>query len=1472
MRGLVLFVCLSLDTYIFAGEPRFSVIDLLDMRDEEKYEAIEKLLEEPRPEENQTLIELLGEEEKLDPTLRGRILQALSVRLTEEDFEDVLALAEREDTVASVCGILLLAHTHNEGALEALRKFAKADRTRSLPAIYSFPEIVSEGSLNALRGVEASTPQERSAVEWAKWLLELRLGRRKVDLRPPPAIVGSIGFRRVPRWLGAFRIKALKLEKPSDCEKLFEGKYSAWLLLVNASEEREIFGSQEFKKALRLVLERGGKVYISGQMKSIKLIGSLREVGVAVPQGFRASPSTELVPRLYELHPVLFYPTDLAATGEMITANGSWEKWGEAQVAPFCPKASPQGASLVIQEGARGRGSVVFSLVSLNMPRLQDNFRCYLLPPELERDFTSYYEISEETETPHYVWAKPLARPISVLFLFPEGRDYYGRPLKRLPVELHQRLSIEYNFAPIRERLIDLVKSKMMPLNLTRLILDNTLYKDYEVIVLGNAQGIYGDENAPYIRAWVLLTPEVKRSILKKVYEGTCLILTGDSGLLSSAIKDLRLKFKSLPDWLACTIPKPPRSLQADYGRGKVVILFGGGKEEWYAFLCRVMLWGSGRLDSAFIRTARITQVDYRGSEKGIAIQTSRQIEKLTALYLGEEERSVENGLEIPPLPEGQYRVYLRALAKDGTIDFIIKRLTVTAPTRVDAIKLEKDYCLKGEKVRGEASLQGRLDKVTLHTKIIDSAGRLIFQKRLEPRENLSFEFPVEYPLVAYHEVVFELRDKEGFLLSRKRAPFAVHLPYDTHRMQWILWGGNGTPYLRGKLGIDGFQGTLEDLRYGTWCLAIARGPSVGQPKGSKGIRTPSLSRPSFREAYRMYMEGAVEKWAETAVRCVLLEDECNHGAFGYAPSALIQFRTRLKKTYGSLERLNATWGTNFKRWGDVMPMRMEEAVEHGNLAPWMDHMEFVDWVYSDWLDLAESVMRERIPDGRIGLSSYIRPELPGGADPWKMSRSLGFVILHRGFPYDYIRSFARPDLIWGVWVGAPYSHSDKLEGRCRWEIWENLFRGANALGHFASWLFFRSDLSPHNTTRWTKEEMDEIRRGIDHLVLGSERDNRGIAIYYSQSSWRITYPLRGKVPPYAPGGYKRLLRRLYLSYDLITPDQLLTGKVRYPDYRILILPTTLVLSTQEARAMEKFVSGGGCLVADFFPALYNEHGIPYAGSPLSKLFGVDLKLLPLAKKGNLTSEVMTGEVRLYAKGIRSTTAQPLGRIGTEPAILRNDFGKGKAFLLNFHPAGLKQGEKILDYLLREAGVEKPFQVSGESERVRFYHFLRGETELVGLSSLGDPVTINYDIKKKIQLRFPKKWHIYDVRRAKYLGYTDLLDIEHIPSIAQLFSLLPAKPSGVQIRAGSVHRGTLLRLSAKLLAQPTLTRPVFRVQLYSPDGTHQRAYDRILEADGAEAKARFPISLNAPLGRWKVRVVEIASGLSEEVTFRVTEK
>ena len=145
------------------------------------------------------------------------------------------------------------------------------------------------------------------------------------------------------------------------------------------------------------------------------------------------------------------------------------------------------------------------------------------------------------------------------------------------------------------------------------------------------------------------------------------------------------------------------------------------------------------------------------------------------------------------------------------------------------------------------------------------------------------------------------------------------------------------------------------------------------------------------------------------------------------------------------------------------------------------------------------------------------------------------------------------------------------------------------------------------------------------------ERTNDPIAIHYSHPSitahWMIEHRPLGEAwiehhsrPEYMQSDFLRLRQSVqYLlednlqQYNFVSYGQLENGAFDSMDAKVMILPQSVAMSSQEVGALRRFVETGGWLIADSRAALMDAHCKRLPKGQLDDLFGIERKNLDFA-------------------------------------------------------------------------------------------------------------------------------------------------------------------------------------------------------------------------------------------------------------------
>ena len=150
-----------------------------------------------------------------------------------------------------------------------------------------------------------------------------------------------------------------------------------------------------------------------------------------------------------------------------------------------------------------------------------------------------------------------------------------------------------------------------------------------------------------------------------------------------------------------------------------------------------------------------------------------------------------------------------------------------------------------------------------------------------------------------------------------------------------------------------------------------------------------------------------------------------------------------------------------------------------------------------------------------------------------------------------------------------------------------------------------------------------------------------------------------------------RILRDLGYQFRYVTDRMLRLGEFDADRYRLLILPRIEALGPQEAEVIREFVRGGGVVIADVRPAIYDGHCKPSAQGLLDDVFGITTDGRAAAVKANAQiGDGPTIENLMIDPTVRLNGGSARGMAGDTPVWIENRFGEGVAILLNFTFAG----------------------------------------------------------------------------------------------------------------------------------------------------------------------------------------------------------
>ena len=258
--------------------------------------------------------------------------------------------------------------------------------------------------------------------------------------------------------------------------------------------------------------------------------------------------------------------------------------------------------------------------------------------------------------------------------------------------------------------------------------------------------------------------------------------------------------------------------------------------------------------------------------------------------------------------------------------------------------------------------------------------------------------------------------------------------------------------------------------------------------------------------------------------------------------------------------------------------------------------------------------------------------------------------------------------------------------------------------------------------------------------------------------------------------------------------------------------------------------------------------------------------------------------------GVTLTTAKAHGKTaGGVPILTVNRFGSGSAILLNFlardyqiwRTAGTEMHfRKALGALLAEAGTDPYPQVKcvvnfGEHKSYPIQVTAVHRYELDGGRYVGllrhhklrpDDNVHMADLRlKPVLIHFDRPWHVYEMRRGLYRGYTDVVEDVIYPAQAELYALLPYEVRDLDVDAQ--WESAAITVSGQIAGDEPVTH-VFHVELTDPRGRVRSELTRNIVAPQGRFKQRVFVGYNAKPQGWSISVRDVASGLDRTVALK----
>ena len=446
------------------------------------------------------------------------------------------------------------------------------------------------------------------------------------------------------------------------------------------------------------------------------------------------------------------------------------------------------------------------------------------------------------------------------------------------------------------------------------------------------------------------------------------------------------------------------------------------------------------------------------------------------------------------------------------------------------------------------------------------------------------------------------------------------------------------------------------------------------------------------------------------------------HNALCYCDVSAEAFRRWLRTRYGTLDTLNAAWGTAFwsqrySAWEQVLPPRL--TLSATNPTQTLDFDRFSSDELLAHYKAEEAVLRRNsgVPvTTNFMVAAHIRnqdywtwaPEMDVIANDHYLDHRLAAPLAELAFAADTTRGLAQ---------GEPWLLMEHSTGAVNWqprniakgpgEMLRNslthLARGADGLCFF-QWRAslqgsekFHSAMLPHaGTDSRIWRDVVELGASLERLrELAGTTVHADVAFVFSWEAWWA------HDQESHPSGDVRYIEQVHAAYKAlwdagITVDVVAPGS-DLSAYKLVVVPNLYLIRDEHASVIEAFVEGGGSAFITFFSGIVDENervrpgGYPGA---FRELLGIrSEEFFPLDPAHPLVLD-NGSPASLWSEALHLTTADAVLRFATGhhaggPAVTRNGFGAGEAW----YAGTVLDGSVLKDLLLRAAvtaGIELP--------------------------------------------------------------------------------------------------------------------------------------------------------------------------------------
>jgi len=532
----------------------------------------------------------------------------------------------------------------------------------------------------------------------------------------------------------------------------------------------------------------------------------------------------------------------------------------------------------------------------------------------------------------------------------------------------------------------------------------------------------------------------------------------------------------------------------------------------------------------------------------------------------------------------------------------------------------------------------------------------------------------------------------------------------------------------------------------------------TGRPADDQSRRQYCYNSPVYRRFSRNIVEALALHYRDnTNIIGWQIDNEMNNeNPECFSESCRAAFRTWLRKKYGTLDELNARWGTVFwsqiySDWAQIDLPFPTPAYHNPGLM--LDFKRFISASATDYLNDQVEILRRHRPGDFLMHSGAFK-----NIDYYNFSRALDLHAFGNyptfedspryptGATLTLVRGFNGRMMIVEQLTGPAgqtYLLRTPRPGEMRLWAMQAVAHGAEGMLHFR-WRAARRgaeeywygvldhDDIPRARFEEFKQEGLELQK-IGPQIVGSRVVSEIAVIKDFEAEWVFDHQFLTKelnVGAVYNALFQAASEQRH-NIDFVGPATDLGG------YKLVFAPQMALMDDELAGRLQRFVGQGGTLVMSAHSAIKDrDNAFTAATIPigLTNVFGVELDSFQTYQPPSLTNNALRFDegsalpVHVFAEVLRPTTARVIGRwerdyLKDSPAATEQQFGKGRAVYY-----GSLFNVDAARYLIKRYAGEiglKPLLTDGP-DQVEVTRRTIGATDFYFLLNHGDsPATVN---------------------------------------------------------------------------------------------------------------------------------------------------